>query len=77
MGHVVGALGSGHVSAKSFGRNRGGPAVRGPKGKRHAIDLDTGDPACGTPDALRIFEDWPWEPDGDWCAACEAAIPFE
>ena len=49
---------------------------REPKGKRHAVDPDTGRAACGSLDSLRIFEDLPWAPDGDWCPNCEAVAPF-
>jgi hypothetical protein len=79
MAHVVGALGSGLVSSQGRRRDRsgsGGPR-RGPKGLRHAVDTDTGDVACGTIDALRVFDDWPWTADGEWCEACEAAVPFD
>ena len=49
---------------------------REPKGKRHAVDTDTGLVACGTRDSLRIFDDWPWAPEDDWCRACEELAPF-
>jgi hypothetical protein len=64
------------VTSKGFGRSAA-PSRRGPKGRRHAVDPDTGDAACGTLDALRVFEDWPWAPEGDWCEECAAAAPFE
>ena len=74
MGYVVGALGSRPVRSKGLGR--GGEGGREPKGKRHAVDADTGQVACGTLDSLRVFEDLPWAPDGEWCANCEAVVPF-
>ena len=79
MPYVVGALGSRPVPSKGLGRNAGGPGGgnREPKGKRHAVDADTGEAACGTFDALRVFDDWPWSADGDWCANCAAVVPFE
>ena len=55
--------------ARSRSKGIGRPSAGGrePKGKRHAIDTDTGVVACGTPESLRIFEDWPWAPEDDWC----------
>jgi hypothetical protein len=78
MAYVVGALGSRPVPSKGPGRNASGGGVgqREPKGKRHAVDPDTGEVACGTRDALRVFDDLPWSPDGDSCTSCEAAVPF-
>jgi hypothetical protein len=75
MPFVVGALGSRPARSKGLGRQSAGG--REPKGKRHAVDSDTGMVACGTRDSLRVFEDWPWAPDGECCSACEAAAPFE
>jgi hypothetical protein len=75
MGYVVGALGSRPARSKGIGRAREGG--REPKGTRHAVDVDTGDAACGTRDALRVFDDWPWAADVDCCPSCEAAAPFE
>ena len=75
MPWVVGALGSRPVRSKGLGRQSVGG--REPKGKRHAVDTDTGLVACGTRDSLRIFDDWPWAADDDWCRACEAIVPFE
>jgi hypothetical protein len=43
---------------------------------RHAVDPVSRQAACGTPDSLRVFDDFPWAPDGDWCADCEAIVPF-
>jgi len=77
MPYVVGALGSRPMS-KGFGRNpRGAPGGREPKGMRHAIDTETGDPACGTLDSLRTFDDLDWAPEGEWCEECEALVPFD
>ncbi len=78
MSYVVGALGSRPVRSKGLGRSSAGATAsqREPKGRRHAVDPDTGEVACGTRDALRVFDDWPWAPDGDCCANCEAAVPF-
>jgi hypothetical protein len=78
MPYVVGALGSRPASSKGFGRNqRGGPAAREPKGTRHAVDVDSRRPACGTPQTLRVFDDLEWAPEGEWCPECEAIVPFE
>jgi hypothetical protein len=76
--YVVGALGSRPVPSKGLGRSAAGSGAvqREPKGKRHAVDPDTGRAACGSLDSLRIFEDLPWAPDGDWCPNCEAVAPF-
>jgi hypothetical protein len=49
---------------------------REPKGKRHAVDLATGMAACGTRDSLRVFDDLPWAPEGQWCTSCESVVPF-
>jgi hypothetical protein len=43
---------------------------------RHAVDPDVGVAACGSLDSLRVFEDLPWAPEGDWCLNCEAVVPF-
>ena len=75
MPWVVGALGSRPARSKGIGRPSAGG--REPKGKRHAVDLDTGVVACGAHDSLRIFDDWPWAPEDDWCRACEELAPFE
>ena len=72
MPWVVGALGSRPARSKGIGRPSAGG--REPKGKRHAVDLDTGVVACGTNDSLRIFDDWVWAPDDDWCRACEDVV---
>jgi hypothetical protein len=40
----------------------------------HAVDTDTGMVACGTPESLRIFDDWPWAPEDDYCRACEEVV---
>jgi hypothetical protein len=72
MSWVVGALGSRPTRSKGIGRPSAGG--REPKGKRHAVDADTGIVACGTAESLRIFEDWPWAPEDDWCRACEAVV---
>ena len=78
MAYVVGALGSKPLSSKGMGRNAGGASGsrREPKGRRHAVDVDTGAAACGTFDSLRVFDDYPWIADGDTCPACEAVVPF-
>ena len=52
-------------------------ADREPRGKRHAVDTDTGLAACGTLDVLQVFDDQPWLPEGDWCETCEALVPFD
>ena len=75
MPWVVGALGSRPARSKGLGRQSAGG--REPKGTRHAVDTDTGLVACGTRDSLRVFDDWPWAADDDWCRACEAIVPFE
>jgi hypothetical protein len=72
MPWVVGALGSRPVRSKGIGRPSAGG--REPKGKRHAVDTDTGLVACGTPESLRIFDDWPWAPEDDFCRACEEVV---
>ena len=80
MPFVVGALGSRPARSKGLGRQAAGRQAAGgrePKGKRHAVDTDTGMAACGTRDSLRIFEDWPWAPDAECCSACEAAAPYD
>jgi hypothetical protein len=75
--YVVGALGSRPVPSKGLGRSAGaGEGRREPKGKRHAVDPETGRAACGTLDSLRTFDDLPWAPEGDWCLNCEAVAPF-
>jgi len=71
---VVGALGSRPARSKGLGRQGGGG--REPKGKRHAVDTDTGMVACGTPDSLRIFDDWPWVDDPECCPSCASVAPF-
>jgi len=77
MTYVVGALGSRPVGSKGLGRKAApGSALREPKGKRHAVDSETREVACGTRDSLRVFEDLAWAPDGEWCASCEALVPF-
>ena len=72
MPWVVGALGSRPVRSKGIGRPSAGG--REPKGKRHAVDLDTGAAACGAHDSLRVFDDWLWAPEDDWCRACEEVV---
>jgi hypothetical protein len=74
MAWVVGALGSRPARSKGLGRPSGGG--REPRGKRHAVDTDTGVVACGTRDSLRIFDDLPWAADPECCPTCEAAVPF-
>jgi hypothetical protein len=75
--YVVGALGSRPVPSRGLGRAAGsGEGRREPKGKRHAVDPDVGVAACGSLDTLRVFEDLPWAPEGDWCLNCEAVVPF-
>jgi hypothetical protein len=74
MPWVVGALGSRPARSKGLGRQSAGG--REPKGKRHAVDSDTGVVACGTPVSLRVFADLPWAPEDDWCRACEEMAPF-
>jgi hypothetical protein len=78
MPYVVGALGSKPVAAKGLGRAAGGAGggQREPKGRRHAVDVDTGAAACGTFDSLRVFDDLPWSADGEICSACAAVVPF-
>ncbi len=78
MPYVVGALGSKPLSSKGMGRNAGGASggQREPKGRRHAVDPDTGAAACGTFDSLRVFDDYPWADDGDVCRACAEVVPF-
>jgi hypothetical protein len=78
MPYVVGALGSRPVASRGLGRTRAtGGAPREPRGKRHAVDAETGRAACGTRDSLRRFDDIPWAPDGEWCATCESLVPFD
>jgi hypothetical protein len=78
MPYVVGALGSKPVASKGMGRAKAvGSPRREPRGKRHAVDTDTGRAACGTHDSLRIFDDIAWAPDGEWCESCESVVPFE
>ncbi len=61
-----------------MGRQRSaGAGGREPKGTRHAVDTDTGDAACGTLDALRLFSDLPWAADGEWCPECAELVPFD
>jgi hypothetical protein len=69
---VVGALGSRPVRSKGIGRPSSGG--REPKGKRHAVDLDTGVVACGAHDSLRIFDDLLWAPEDDFCRVCEDVV---
>jgi hypothetical protein len=77
MPYVVGSLGSRPTTSKGLGRAKAaGVAAREPRGKRHAVDADTGVAACGTRDTLRVFPDLAWAPDGEWCAICESAVPF-
>jgi hypothetical protein len=75
----VGALGSKPAKSQSLrGGARGkGPARREPRGTRHAVDLDTGEAACGTVSGLQVFDDLAWEPDGEWCPVCEEVVPFD
>jgi hypothetical protein len=79
MPYVVGALGSRPATGRGIGRPRSGaaPGGREPKGKRHAVDAESGVAACGTLDSLRVFDDIPWAPDGEWCSACESVVPFD
>ena len=79
MAYVVGALGSRPARSNGLRGGRGdkGASRREPRGKRHAVDAETGDVACGTFDALQIFDDLPWGPDGEWCATCEELAPFD
>ncbi len=60
------------MRSKGIGRPSAGG--REPKGKRHAVDRDTGLVACGSPLSLRIFADWPWAPEEDWCEECEEIV---
>jgi hypothetical protein len=76
MPYVVGALGSRPAASRGMGRAKAAPGAREPKGKRHAVDTDTGAAACGTRDSLRVFDDLAWAPEGEWCASCEAVVPF-
>jgi hypothetical protein len=32
--------------------------------------------ASGTRDSLRVFDDLPWAPEGQWCTSCESIVPF-
>jgi hypothetical protein len=73
MPFVVGALGSKPVASRGIGRS-GAEGRREPKGRRHAVDVDTREAACGTRDALRIFDDLAWPTDRDVCVACEEAV---
>jgi hypothetical protein len=59
-----------------MGRQMPGAARREPKGKRHAVDAQSGVAACGTLDSLRVFDDIPWAPDGEWCSVCQSVVPF-
>jgi len=78
MTYVVGALGSHLVKPKAFGgRSAKNAGRREPRGMRHAVDLDSGDPACGTAVSLRVFDDEPWAPEGEWCPTCESLVPFD
>jgi len=76
MAYVVGALGSRPVPSKGMGRGASTEGRREPRGKRHAVDAVTGQPACGTFESLRIFDELAWGADGDWCTSCEAVVPF-
>jgi len=76
MAYVVGALGSRPEKSKGLGRSASGLGGREPKGRRHAVDPVTGEVACGTRDALRVFDDLPWAPDRECCGSCEALAPF-
>jgi hypothetical protein len=73
MPYVVGALGSRPAASKGLGRS-GSAGRREPRGKRHAVHSATREVACGTFDALRVFDDLPWTSDGDGCVVCEAAV---
>jgi hypothetical protein len=77
MAYVVGALGSRPASSRGFkgGRDKG-PPRREPRGKRHAVDTDTGLAACGTMDVLQLFDELSWGPEGEWCETCEDQVPF-
>ena len=78
MPYVVGSLGSRPTTSKSMGRGKAADVGgREPKGKRHAVDVSTGMAACGTRDALRVFDDLPWAAEGQWCTSCESIVPFE
>jgi hypothetical protein len=62
-----------------MGRTKAAPGAgrREPKGRRHAVDAETGTVACGIRDSLRVFDDIPWAPEGEWCEACESVVPFD
>ncbi len=79
MAYVLGSLGSRPARSRGMGgrRGQGGPARREPRGRCHAVDTDTGLAACGTMDALVVFDDQPWRPDGEWCEECEELVPFD
>jgi hypothetical protein len=79
MTYVVGSLGSRPAASRSLrgGSRDKGPARREPRGIRHAVDLETGEVACGTIDMLQVFEDLPWQADGEWCPGCEDVVPFD
>ena len=72
MPWVVGALGSRPVRSKGIGRPSTGG--REPKGKRHAVDTDTGMVACGLPQSLRIFPDCGHIPQYEQPAAFTKAV---
>ena len=61
------------VRSKGLGRQSAGG--REPKGKRHAVDTDTGLVACGTRDSLRVFDDWPWPPTTTGAAPVRRSCP--
>jgi hypothetical protein len=73
MSFVVGALGSKPVASKGMGRG-GSEGRREPKGRRHAVDVDSRQAACGTRDTLRIFDELKWPTDTDACGACEQVV---
>jgi hypothetical protein len=46
-----------------------------PDGIRHAVDVNTGHPSCGTADSLFVFDDLDWMTmlSNEMCSACKRA----
>ena len=64
--------GSRPVRSKGIGR----PSAGG-RSPRASATRSTPTPAWSRAerrDSLRIFEDWPWAPEDDWCRACEEVV---
>jgi hypothetical protein len=67
----------GALPGRRGAQSSGAALQRQPAGTWHAIDADTGRPACGTSRLIETFPAIPWSsPEGtDRCAPCAARVP--